>query len=192
MGIIRRRLGSYLPKVMEQVRPLLMPPPQVPRPEMTSVRAQRQDPGGLAGALGLHWPAPRGAAVTWLRCQAGERPPLQPWHCCPLQTPGLSRCQLLSGLSCAQAAGGQPVRGPCPPSPLGTPLIRRNACVCAFYSFKGKKLSLGRILPQTLLLATGWDPGKWGLGRDPHPAVFPRCSWKPQVPSEASPCLGRM
>lgn len=92
---------------------------------------------------------PEAGAVTWPRCQAGERPPLRPWHRRPLQAPGLSWCQRLSVPSRARAAGGQPVKGPCPPSPLGTPLIRRNVCVCAFYSFKGKKLALCRILPGT-------------------------------------------
>lgn len=92
---------------------------------------------------------PEAAAVTWSRCRAGGRPRLRPWHRRPLQAPSLNWCRRPSELSCAWAAGGQPVKGPCPPSPLGTPLIRRNVCVCAFYSFKGKKLSLCRILPGT-------------------------------------------
>lgn len=92
---------------------------------------------------------PEAAAVMCSGCRAGGRPRSRPWHRRPLQAPGLNWCQQLSELSCAWTAGGQPVKGPCPPSPLGTPLIRRNVCVCAFYSFKGKKLSLCRILPGT-------------------------------------------
>lgn len=138
----------------------LTPPPQLPQPETASVRA----PG--LGRAGL----PRSRAVTWSRCQAGERPPSHPWHRRPLQTPGLSWCQRLSALSRAWAAGGQPVKGPCPPFPLGTPLIRRNACVCAFYSFKGKKLALCRILPGTLA-AGCWTGSRAGGALVGDPAL---------------------
>lgn len=143
-----------------------------------------------AGALGLHWPAPRGMAVTWPRCQAGERPPSRPWHRCPLQTPGLSWCQQLSGLSCAQAAGGQPVKGPCPPSLLGTPLIQRNVCVCVlFIPSRGKNSLSAEFFPGPRC----WLPdGILGVGplRGPPPLSLPTALRETTGALQGVPCLG--
>lgn len=139
---------------------------------MARVRAQRPGLEGLAGK-GTPQAAPACPEKQPSHGQGAQlvkgHPPT-PWYCCPLQTPGPSWCQQLSELSCAQAAGGRPVKGPCPPSPLGIPLIRRNVCVCAFHSFKGKKLSLGRIF--------SWDPRYWLLVQDPR-KVGPPGPWPP-------------
>lgn len=154
------------------------------------VWAQRPGPEGSADTG-----TPRAApTVTCPRCQAGERPPSCPWHRRPLQTASLSSCQQFSGLSCARAAGGGPVEGPCPPSPLGTPLIRRNVCVCAFDSFKGKKLSLGRIPSGTP--AAGHRGGILGLGGGASAGTPATPGLPPALPETTSalrgiPWLGR-
>lgn len=141
-------------------RSLLTLPPPAPSTRhggcgRTAVDA---DPGPEGSAdTGTSRAAP---AVTCPRCQAGERPPSRPWHRRPLQTPGLSWCQQLSGLSCARAVGGRPVKGPCPPPPLGTPLIRRNVCVCVlFIPSRGKSSLSAEFLLGPRLWAAG--EGSW-------------------------------
>lgn len=188
-GSYKKPLGILC---LECVRARAFPPHTASpssRDQKRRVWAQRPGPEGSADTG-----TPRAApTVTCPRCQAGERPPSCPWHRRPLQTAGLSSCQQFSGLSCARAAGGGPVVGALPSSPLGTPLIRRNVCVCAFDPFKGKKLSLGRIPSGTP--AAGHRGGILGLGGGasagtPATPAFPQGSLKPQVPSEASPGWG--
>lgn len=104
---------------------------------------------------------------------------LLPWHRRPPQAPGRGRCQQLSG-SCAQAAGGRPVKGP-PPAPRHTSDSEECVCVCASDSFKGKKLALGRIPAGTPAAgegsrAAGLMQGPWPLG---PPASAPRNHKRP-------------
>lgn len=91
--------------------PSSAPPPQLPRPEVTG--CGRGGSPGLADAGAL-----RAAAISGRGAKLVKGHPPCPWHRCPLQAPGPGRCQQLPGPSCAQAAGGQPVRGPARPAPL--------------------------------------------------------------------------
>lgn len=165
-------MGSYPLNVIWVTHSSLShPPPHLPWPE------------GSADAVPLGCTAcPQGEAITWPRCQAGERPPSGPWHRRPLQSPGLSWCQRLAGPSCAQAAGGQPVKGPCSPCPLGTPLIQRNVCVCVlFIPSRGKSSLSAEFFLGPRLLAVAWDLDRWGLGRAP---ALRSSRNAPQGPSE--------
>lgn len=146
---------------MEPVRPPLAPPPPPHAWAGKPQGAGSQRPGRPAGsgALGLHLPAPRGAAVTWPRSRAGERPPSPPAplpaaNARPQSVPAASRTVT------RQAAGGRRSGSPGVPAPApGTPLTGRNVWARAVWSCKGKKLALGRILPRAPWPAAAQGPG---------------------------------
>ena len=139
----------------------------------------------------LHQPARSAAAVTCPRCQAGERPPPAPGTAALRQRPARVGAERLAG-SRAQAAGGRPVKGPCPPSPPWRASDSKE-CVCVHLTpSRGKSSLSAEFLLGPQPLAAG--EGSWGAGAEagtaaPQPSR--QRSLKPQAPSEASPRSGR-
>lgn len=129
------------------------------RDQKRRVWAQRPGPGGSADSG-----APRAApTITCPRCQAGERPPPPPLA--PLPAANTRPEFLLAVFRAVMCRRGWRPAGPgaLPSLPTWhTSDSEECVCVCAFDSFKGKKLSLGRIPPGTL--AAGCRGGILGPG----------------------------
>lgn len=109
-------LGALHPQREGAAGPLFEPPPLVPRPEATAQAWQTR--------------VLERSSRQRQRCQAGERPPSLPLALLPAASarPGLVPAAFRAVMcpGCWRPAG----QGACPPCPLGTPLIRRNVCVC--------------------------------------------------------------
>lgn len=149
-------------------RPAPARPPATPQ-ERQVRGSQRPAQGPGPPQRSRPGPPPGEAAVTWQRCQAGERPPTPGTtvHCQCLARVGASSFQ---GLSRARAAGGIRPRSPRPRPPRHT--FDSQECVALSF-LEGENSPSAEFSPGPQLLATG--QGSWeGHGlRDPHPA-FPR------------------
>lgn len=116
-----------------------------------------------------------------------ERPP---WPLAPLPSANARPESVPAAFGAVMCLGRS---GPGLLSPWHTSDSEECVCACAFSPFKGKKRSLGRILPGTP--AAGSWMGSWEGGASagtPTPPRLPRALPETRVPSEASPHWGRI